>query len=162
MDGDTNKINAVAVETLGAMRVACCQWVCKEPETEGRQALIAWLEQHEPAPQPRRHFGFDIDVKPEQAQQGLRGYEVWSTVGATVQPSNGVEVKTFSGGLYATALLVHPFDDPYGKIPAGWKALHEWVIASDRYRGGSHQWLEELIPGEGGDSLKLYYPVKAV
>ena len=162
MDNKTNGINEVRIETLGAMRVGCYRSVCQEPETEGGAMVDAWLERQTPLPQPVRHFGFDIDVSPEQAQAGLRGYEVWSTVGEGTPSSESVEVKDFPGGLYATALLVHPFDDPYGKIPQAWKALHEWVIASDQYRGGCHQWLEELIHDGEGNSLKLYYPVNPV
>ena len=36
----------------------------------------------------------------------------------------------FAGGLYAVQTLFDPFVDPFGRIPAGWKGLHEWVIGS--------------------------------
>ena len=92
---------------------------------------------------PGRRFGFDVDVTPEQQKDGLRGYEVWLTVPPGVQPSAGVTICDFAGGLYAVQTLYDPFVDPFARIPAGWKALHEWVIGSNQYRSGEHQWLEE-------------------
>ena len=108
---------------------------------------------------PVRDFGFDVDVTPEEQKAGFRGYEFWWTVPTAVQPSEGVTIRDFAGGLYACMTLYKPFSDPFARIPPGWKELHEWVIASDQYRSGSHQWLEELIAHPDGDDLKLYHPV---
>ncbi len=77
-----------------------------------------------------------------------------------VQPSAGVTVRDFAGGLYAVQTLFDPFVDPFGRIPAGWKALHEWVIGSHNCRSGEHQWMEELVAGTNGDDLKLYHPIQ--
>ena len=137
------------------MRVASYPMISREPETKGRNFILNWLallrlerqklaaeEQIEPV----RHFGFDIDVTQAQKDAGLRGYEVWVNAPEWVQPSGGVTIKQFPGGLYAMVVLENPFNDPYREIPFVWKALHEWVISSDSYRGASHQWLEEYIP----------------
>ncbi len=160
---DTNKTTShqVSIETLPAMRVACYQKVSHEPETEGREFLTGWLARQK-VTGPVRHFGFDIDVTAEQKNSGLRGYEVWSTVPEGVRPSEGVTIKDFPGGLYATILLVRFSVDPYAIIPPGWKELHEWVISNDNYRGGNHQWMEEIIFYPDGADLKLCYPVSPV
>jgi predicted transcriptional regulator YdeE len=76
-----------------------------------------------------------------------------------VQPSAGVTIRDFAGGLYAVKTLHNPFVDPFTYIPQGWKELHEWVIGSSQYRSGEHQWMEEIIPQAGGDDLKLYHPI---
>jgi hypothetical protein len=109
-----------------------------------------------------RDFGFDIDVTSDQRNEGMRGYEFWRKVPEHVQPSGGITIKDFNGGLYAVMTLEKPFIDPFATIPSGWKALHEWVITHPTYRGGNHQWLEEKINHPDGDDLKLYYPLASL
>jgi DNA gyrase inhibitor GyrI len=160
MDITQIKTSQVSIETLEPLHVACHQMVSKEPEIDNGIFLNGWLAR-QGVVVPNRHFGFDIEVRKNQQEAGLRGYETWVTVPYGVQPSEGVQIKDFSGGLYATMLLVKPFDDPHAHIPAGWKKLHEWMISSDQYRCAGHQWMEELITHPEGNDLKLYYPVKA-
>jgi len=148
----------ICIETLDPMRVACYRAISPSPEEDGSQYLDAWVARQRIEGQVRR-FGFDTDVPPAQQKPGVRGYEVWRTVPADVQPSSGVTMKDFPGGLYAVMTLHRPFTDPSKFIPAGWKELHEWVIHSSRYRSASHQWLEELIAQEDGAHLRLYHPV---
>ena len=72
-------------------------------------------------------------------------------------------LREFAGGLYAVQTQYDPFVDPFGRIPAGWKALHEWVIESSECRSGEHQWLEEIVRGaaeDGREDLKLYHPIQ--
>jgi effector-binding domain-containing protein len=151
-------LNQVCIESLGAMRVASYSVISKEPENEGRSYLNNWLDRQSIS-LPVRYFGFDIEVTQKQKDAGLRGYEVWTSVPEGVKPSDNVLIKEFSGGLYAAVSLANPFMDPFQEIPAAWKALHEWVISSDTYRGANHQWLEELLPYSTGSDMKLYYPI---
>jgi len=150
--------SATGVETLGPLHVACYRAASPMPEDDASRYLEDWIARQSVS-RPVRHFGFDVDVSAEQRRAGCRGYEVWVTVPTDVRPSNGVTVRDFDGGLYAVMTIYKPFDDPFARIPGGWKRLHEWVIQSDRCRGAGHQWLEELIAGENGSDLKLYHPV---
>ena len=159
--------SAVSIETLAPMRVACYRAASLSPEEDGEKFMLEWWRRQS-AGAPGRHFGFDVDVTPEQQKEGLRGYEIWLCVSPEVQPSAEVTVRDFAGGLYAVQTLFDPFVDPFGRIPAGWKALHEWVTGSSHSRGGcrsgEHQWLEEIVQGDAGDSrgedLKLYHPIQ--
>jgi hypothetical protein len=156
--------SAVSIETLAPMRVACYRAASLSPEEDGAKYMLEWWRR-QGGGAPGRHFGFDVDVSPEQQKEGLRGYEIWLCVPegfapSGVQPSAGVTVRDFAGGLYAVQTLFDPFVDPFGRIPAGWKALHEWVIGSSECRSGEHQWMEEIVAGGNGDDLKLYHPIQ--
>lgn len=158
--GDS-QLSEVSIEKLSPMRVACYRAVSENPEGDASKYLEAWYHQQNLS-EPHRHFGFNVDVTPEQQKAGYRGYEVWVTVPEDVQASDGVTIRDFGGGLYATQTLYKPFVDAFLYIPPGWKKLHEWVTSSSQYRSGSHQWLEEMIFKEGGDDLKLYHPINPV
>jgi AraC family transcriptional regulator len=149
----------ISIETLAPMRVACYRAASLSPEEDGTKYMLEWWRQ-QGGGAPGRHFGFDVDVTPEQQKEGLRGYEIWLCVPEGVQPSAEVTMRDFAGGLYAVQTLFDPFVDPFGRIPAGWKRLHEWVIGSSQYRSGEHQWLEEIVQGEKGEDLKLYHPIQ--
>ncbi len=157
-----NLSSEVSIETLQPIRVACYRVASVSPEEDGWKYIMDWWRKQSGGV-PGRRFGFDVDVTPEQQKNGLRGYEVWLTIPLEAQSSAGVTVCDFAGGLYAVQTLHNPFVDPFARIPAGWKALHEWVIGSSQYRSGEHQWLEELVPGAnsaGGEDLKLYHPIQ--
>jgi len=154
---DQTAVN-VSIESLPPMRMASYRSISSYPEMDGAKFMNQWIAQQSLSA-PTRDFGFDIDVTAEQRNAGLRGYEFWRPVPESVQPSNGVTIKEFEGGLYAVMILEKAFIDPFASIPPGWKALHEWVITHVSYRGGNHQWLEEKISHLDGDDLKLYYPL---
>lgn len=152
------QISTVTVETLDPMVVACLRKVSESPELDGREQLNHWISlQGQPA--ASRKFGFDIEVTPEDEKAGRRGYEVWETIPENTPASDGIQIKNFPGGLYAVMTLDRCFDDPFQSIPTGWKDLHEWVLQSQSYTSAGHQWLEEVIQMEYGETLKLYHPV---
>jgi predicted transcriptional regulator YdeE len=140
------------------MRVACYRVISQAPEQDAARSLKAWLGRQNVS-SPSRHYGFEVEVTSNLHKDDIRGYEVWMTVPADVKSSEGVIVEEFPGGLYAVMTLNKPFDTPFVRIPNGWRRLHAWVIESDHYRGANHQWLEEIIPQEDGDDLKLYHPI---
>ena len=148
----------VTVETVLPMRVACLKVISVSPEQDGRERLNQWTSAIGHLPGSRK-FGFDVEVSPAQAKAGLRGYEVWETVLETTQASGEITIRNFPGGLYAVMNLDHCFEDAFKLIPDGWKDLHNWVIQSQEYQSAGHQWFEEVLPTEYGETLKLYHPV---
>lgn len=155
---DEQRYSDVQIQTLEPQHVACYRVVSPTPEDDVHRFMKDWLVRQNLG-RPVREFGFDVDVNPDQQKAGLRGYEVWKVVPASVQPSDGVTIRDFEGGLYAMMTIYKPFSDPFKWIPYGWKSLHQWVIESDRYRGAGHQWLEELIGEDHQADLALYHPV---
>jgi DNA gyrase inhibitor GyrI len=151
-------MSEIRIETLPMMRVACRREVSATPEDDAFQFFAAWLANRNLTGQVR-HFGFDVDVDPTEAQDGKHGYEVWMVLPQDLDASDGVVMRQFDGGLYAAVTLIRPFDDPYNRISGGWNILHEWVIGSQAYRGAGHQWLEEEIETPDGVNLILYHPV---
>ena len=154
----TTQNSEITLETLPPMRVACLRVISPSPEQDGRDALDQWIAANAPGNSSRK-FGFDIEVSPDQAKEGLRGYEVWETIPDSIQALGGVTIRDFPGGFYAVMTLDRCFEDAFKRIPDGWKDLHNWVIQSKDYQSGGHQWLEEVLKTEYGETLKLYHPV---
>ena len=69
----------VSIETLAPMRVACYRAASLSPEEDGAKYMLEWWRR-QGGGAPGRHFGFDVDVTPEQQKEGLRGYEIWLVV----------------------------------------------------------------------------------
>ncbi len=160
MDTLDDHYGEVRIKTLEPLRVACFQGASQEPEHDAFEAAFAWLEkQGLGLATGQRLFGFDVEVSPEQAQSGLRGYEVWASVPPEVQSTPEVPAKNFGGGLYAVMKVSDPFSDPFAVIPAGWQRLAQWAEASREYQIGRHQWLEEHIETAEGTCLDLYLPI---
>jgi hypothetical protein len=149
----------IAIETLAPFRAACTQAISPTPEQDARQSLNDWLST-QPVISPTRHFGFAIDVSDAQRKLGQRGYEAWAIIPDTLPPCDGVRIRHFEGGVYATLRLHQPTDASIEAIILGWKCLHQWVIESNAYRSANHQWLEEIIPFSDGQILKLCHPIQ--
>ena len=149
----------VRIERLSPMRVACYRKISNSPELEAAAFLQAWLSA-QGVTGPVRQFGFDTEVTQDESNAGLRGYDVWLTVPASVAASPEVTLQDFEGGAYAVMKIDNPFEDPFHWIPSGWKALHEWVSNNERYQAAEHQFLEEIVREGDIEHLVLYYPIQ--
>ena len=152
----------VQIRTLRPMRVACHRAVSKTPEEDAHAFLRKWVaERLAKGARSPRIFGFDVDVSEQDRGAGLRGYEVWATVPASVKPSEGVVIRKFRGGLFAVMRITDPFTDPFQVIPEGWHRLMRWVEDSDGYECFHSLCLEESVGGKGAFSeyLDLHMPV---
>ena len=150
----------VTITDLPPLRVAAFRAVSRTPEDDALRVLTRWAVGAGLSELPRT-FGFDVDVSPRQAEAGLRGYELWLVVPEGIPQSEPITLRDFPGGHYATLIIRHPFDDPFAHIPAGWSALHEWVASRRLAAPGEPQCLEEVIAGEAGQDMILYYPVRS-
>ncbi len=160
MDTLDDHYGEVRIQTLEPLRVACFRAASQEPEHDAFSAAFNWLEgQGLSLAAGQRLFGFDVEVSPEQAQMGLRGYEVWASLPDAILSTAEVPVRGFAGGLYAVMKVSDPFTDPFAVIPTGWQRLAQWAEANPDYAIGTHQWLEEHIETAEGTYLDLYLPI---
>ncbi len=169
MDTLDDHYGEVRIQTLEPLRVACFRAASLEPEHDAFEAAFAWMDQQglslagRLAPASRasgtRLFGFDLEVSPEQAQAGQRGYEVWASLPGALEVSPEVAVRSFGGGQYAVMKVSDPFTDPFAVIPTGWQRLAQWAEASQEYALAGHQWLDEHIETAEGTFLDLYLPI---
>ena len=60
--------SAVSIETLAPMRVACYRAANLSPEEDGAKFMLEWWRR-QGGGTPGRHFGFDVDVTPEQQRE---------------------------------------------------------------------------------------------
>jgi hypothetical protein len=153
------RFSEVSFVELPPLRVACFRAFSRTPEDDAVKVLDQWAAGAGIVEQPRR-FGFDVEVTPEQAAAGLRGYELWTVATPGARPVGPVVMRDFPGGHYAAMTVYDPFGDPFAHIPAGWGALHEWAIAHDLGEPGEMLCLEEPVEREGATDLVLYYPVR--
>ncbi len=154
----------VRIVKLEPMRVAATHGFGQGPESLAWEKMLAWLEPAglKPKMAALRFFGFNNpDPTPGSPNYG---YEQWVTVGPEVEPSSGVEVKDFPGGLYAVARCQGPQN-----IFETWKALLVWCENSP-YKMVPQQCLEECLsrdlvsgPATAWEQVwfDLYLPVMA-
>ena len=140
------------------MRVASAMGFGPSPESLSWEKLWAYVERCGLMTdgQPHRFFGFN-NPDPTPASPNY-GYESWVTLGPEAQADDGVEIKTFGGGLYAVTACPSPRE--IGEV---WQALIKWCKVN-RHRGARRQWLEEVLnpqpaTGEPPFHFDLYMPL---
>ncbi|MFW9854299.1 MAG: effector binding domain-containing protein [Candidatus Thorarchaeota archaeon] len=157
---DVSNLDVRIVE-LDPMRVASVQAISKSPENDAWKKIQPWAEKLGLFDDLEKHpvFGFNNpDPSPGKEEYG---YEFWVRVEPEIEPEGEIEVKEFSGGLYAvttTRLIVN--DDNI--IPA-WKQLGEWVKESKEYDFGEFPCLERALNPRASPEnliLDLYCPIK--
>lgn len=154
------KREEVRIVALDSMRVARFRAVGKEPEHVSTGYMKRWLmDRRVRDPRSVRIFGFDVEVSPDEAKRGFRGYEVWATVPPTVRAGEAVRVGRAPGGLYAVLRVRDALVDPYARVPAGWQRLADWVKRSGEYRLTEGLCLEEHVQGAGSMHLDLFVPL---
>ncbi len=147
----------VRIERLESMRVAYVSGFGKSPEEEAWNTILAWAKSKGLLDNLKaiRFFGFD-NPSPSPGSPNY-GYEQWITVGPDVEPAGKVQIKEFSGGLYAVASC-----KGISNIGPVWKQLLAWQKNS-RYKHASHQCLEECLtpPDTPLDDvlMDLYLPI---
>lgn len=152
----------VQIVRLEPERVASVLGFGESPELEATEKLTAWAKSKGYLDNLVEHriFGFN-NPSPSPGSPNY-GYELWMVVDPDVEPEGDVEMKDFPGGLYAVKHCVIS-GDAYEIIPATWKELVMWRENSP-YKSGSHQWLEEHLQIESGQTevwaLDLYLPLE--
>ena len=151
----------VHIVKLEPMRVASFHGFGQTPEDEAWKKLVAWAKPKGFLDDPDHHriFGFN-NPEPSPGSPNY-GYEFWITVSAEVQPAGEMEIKGFSGGLYAVTRC-EVQGRPYETIPATWKKLVLWR-ENGKCKSAHHQWLEEHLREKGAPesdfNLDLYLPI---
>jgi len=146
----------VKIVRLAPMRVASIHGYGSSPEIVAMANLHAWADASGRQIPGRRVFGFNNpDPSPGSPNYG---YEFWAELAEGETAGEGVEEKSFSGGLYAVTRVVG-----IPEITPTWKRLVAWMEDSP-YELGRHQWLEEHVAGtatqENDLTLDLYLPIE--
>lgn len=152
----------VRIITLEPVYVAAAHGYGPGPEGIAWEKITAYIQQNRLLEdgQTHRFFGFNNpDPSPGSPNYG---YEQWVTVSPDAQPGDEVELKQFSGGLYAVTRA------SLAEIGETWQKLVAWRERS-AYHYGGHQWLEEMLtydPDKTVDDmgienviLDLYMPI---
>lgn len=157
MGGSVSDPRIKVLKELAPMRVAFYRKVSATPERDSIKHLLAWANRTGllSKANPYRIFGFN-NPNPTPGSP-VYGYEMWITVGPEVQASGDIEIKEFSGGLYAVT------GTTVAQIEEAWRHFVNWQRISN-YTEGPHQCLEELLSPAGTSEesmqIDLYLPLK--
>ena len=148
--------NKVRIITLEPMHVASAHGFGPEPEGIAWDKILAFVEEKGlNEVEGTRYFGFN-NPNPAAGSPNY-GYEQWVTIAPDVEATADVEIKDFTGGLYAVLRC-----EGVENIGAMWQELVAWSENSS-YRRGTHQWLEEVLTPpptpENEFVLDLYMPI---
>lgn len=182
----------VRYEAILPMTVISGVAVGSEPEDQIISLMHRLATQYDIAVQ--RQFGFDSPVEGDQDATLYRGYEYW----LVVQPSElsklpspsfnfeqtTIHTKQIPGYRYATLTIENPFENPFERIPGGWKALVSWLEAHDfkdldvknqkgdaaspfsdtNFQPFTANCLEEVITGDDGTNtvMHIYVPIDSI
>lgn len=152
------RFSEVSIVNLPPMRVASFRAISRTPEDDALKVLTQWAA-GAGLSGPYRSFGFDCEVTAEQQAAGVRGYELWFVVPASVVASGPVEIQDFSGGRFAAMTIYDPFADPFAHIPAGWDMLHNWAVDNSYGEPWAMPCLEEVIEHDGAVDMVIYYRI---
>ncbi len=149
----------VKIVRLPALRVACVNGYGSGPETIAFNKMRDYVKSNglDRDGQAHRFFGYN-NPNPAPGSPNY-GYDVWVTVGESLESAGEANVFTFPGGLFAV-LRIRP--EGGEDIFKSWQELVAWRERSP-YRPAHHQWLEEHI-GDLSTSfpdlvLDLYMPI---
>ncbi len=171
-----NYLSDVRYEAILPMTVISGVAVGSEPEDQ----IISLMNQmaSEYGIVVQRQFGFDSPVEGDQDATVYRGYEYWLVVQPTEisklpSPSftfeqTSIHTKQIPGYRYATLTIENPFENPFERIPGGWKALLSWLEAHDFKDAGpklvTGNCLEEVITSEDTTNtvMHIYVPIDSI
>jgi len=130
----------VRIERLRPMRVAWVRAVGRSPEQEAWSRLSAWARPAGLLDDALAHPVFGFNNPPAAPGVPEYGYEFWVGVDSETQPTEGIGLKQFEGGLYAvTSCHLGP------GMAQSWKFLLRWVHTSQHaWRRTSHE-LERIV-----------------
>jgi DNA gyrase inhibitor GyrI len=127
----------VRIVELEPMRVASASGFGEQPELEAWAKILDWAKsQGIEDLSTQRFFGFN-NFNPSPGSPNY-GYEQWMTIRTEAVPTEGIEFKDFSGGLYAVTR------SDLENISEDWMKLAVWREES-QYKEAHHQWLEECF-----------------
>lgn len=111
-----------------------------------------------------REFGFDIPVSDEDQSKGKRGYEYWLCVDKeTYESIPDVDIPKklrIPGSKYITLSIQEPFQNPFERIPNGWKKLSSYLDEDTKLNENVGIWgLEEVINQNGISTMYLFIPI---
>jgi DNA gyrase inhibitor GyrI len=143
------------------MRIAAIRVQSPAPEQDAWDRLRSWAAPRGLLRESHRHPVFGFHHPGPNPEGPLHGYELWIQLDEVVQPDGAVELKTFPGGLYATAIC-RRCHDRAGSVSAVWRTLWEQV-QSGPYRWRATHELERLhdpLIAAAEQVLHLYLPVE--
>lgn len=149
----------VELVRLEPLRVAAFYGFGAEPEAQASAKLLAWAQGRGLLDDGRRHRLFGFNNPSPSAASPHYGYEYWlelseaevEALAAAARPEDGVEFKSFAGGVYATAHC-----RGVSAIPDAWRDLVTWCEDSP-YAFGADQCLEQHIGDLAGSVEELEF-----
>lgn len=147
---------------IPAYRMASGRIISSNPEDEIIGQMAKWAKSLNLDFSSLKHFGFDIPVSKEEEEKGFRGYEFWVNIPNHITDVYPYTLVDYKGGIYGRLRVYNPFEDPFRKIPAGWKHLFAYLKENDLLANACEtgSCLEECLETDEGSVLDLFLKVK--
>ncbi len=157
-----NYLSNVTFKNISAMRVASKIVESQNPEEEVIAYMQNIMKSHN-YPIETEQYGFDSPVNDQQEEQGIRGYEYWFKIEDDFNDDR-VIIKTVPGYQYATLRIKDPFENPFEKIPNGWRTLVKWIEENEAHQPKfvDVKCLEQVIELEGVTYMNIMIPIKEI
>lgn len=158
-------LSNIRYETLSEMSVISGTRIGTEPEDEVIGLMTAFKNQHHI--NVTRTFGFDVPVDEKEKEKGLRGYEYWLVVEEdvleTIKDSEFI-LKKIPSYKYVSLRITDPFENPFEKIPNGWKTLVAWLednqVLCNMNNDQNLDCLEEVAEEDGLLYMDIFIPIE--
>lgn len=157
-------LSKIKYETLSEMRVISGKRMGSEPEDEIIGVMTKFKETHHINVQ--RSFGFDVPVDESDQAKGYRAYEFWLVTEDDVTDlihDTEFVVKTIPSYKYVSLRIADPFENPFEKIPNGWKTLVAWLeenkVLCNMDNDKNLDCLEEVGEEDGVMYMDIFIPI---
>jgi DNA gyrase inhibitor GyrI len=152
----------VRIVRLEPMRVACVRAISETPERDAWEKLRMWASSMGLLDDREKHPVFGFNNPNPSPNRKEYGYEFWIRVDPCVESEGEIEMKEFTGGLYAVTKCKLQ-GDPSGSVVEVWKKLWDWAQTSEKYRWRrTHELEQSHNPGAAVEDivLDLYLPIE--
>jgi len=153
-----NDLN-IRIIDLKPMRVARVRVISETPERDAWEKLRAWAKPKGLLDTIEKHPVFGFNNPAPSPDRKEYGYEFWICIEPDIEPEGEIEVKEFSGGLYAVTTC-----EDLTLVGENWKRLWEWVQSGNsgyKWRK-THELEKPMNPcaSEKDLVLDLYLPIQ--
>ena len=131
----------VRIVRLGPQRLAFAHASGRSPEEEAIGRFLAWAGPKGLLDGPREFHLFGANDPPPKKLGDEYGYSFGVTVPEGVKVTGGIKVKDIQAAKYAVVRL-----KGIENITSTWRALYDWLEASEEYRLVGHGLEEFLTP----------------
>lgn len=155
-------ISESKVIEMNALYCLSYSTISHDPENEAMDFMLDYEKKHHL--NPLKHYGHDIPVSKGDSEKGLRGYcYLIVLLQEDFENFEGMQLekKIIPKSKYLTLIITDPFENPFERIPNGWKKLSEDIESSYEFDDSEMKvCFEEILTVENKVTMRIFAPIK--